>query len=268
VDAGEALLDELLELARAAALEGGRVAMDWRGSAALEIREKAASDDLVSQADEDAERAIRQVLARARPGDGVTGEEQGARAGGTGITWLVDPIDGTTSYLYGRSDWSVSVAAAREADGQILAGAVMEPVLGLLSSARLGGGTLSGATKAHCSDVGDLSRALVELNFGRPEQRGAAGATVDGLLPHVRDIRRSGSAAAALAHVATGRADAYWGPGLRDWDVAAGVLLVSEAGGEVGDRQAQRAPMLRGNWDLLASAPGLHASLRELLPGV
>jgi myo-inositol-1(or 4)-monophosphatase len=121
---------DLLAVARLAAAAGAEVALGWRGAASgLEVREKAGPADLVSQADHDTERAVRAVLAQRRAHDGILGEEQGSVAGSTGVRWLVDPIDGTTSYLYGRADWSVSVAACTEPDGRLLAGVVVEPML-------------------------------------------------------------------------------------------------------------------------------------------
>ena len=260
----EAELEALAAIAREAALAGGRVAMGWRGAQDLEVREKAGSDDLVSQADEDSEQTIRDTILRARPGDSILGEEQGAIAGDSGVAWLVDPIDGTTSYLYGREDWAVSVAAAWGEERRVVAGAVAEPAVGRLTEARLGGGVRVDGVPVPARGPVEVSRALIEVNFGNRDQRGDAGAMVSRLLPHVRDLRRSGSAAAALAHVAGGRADAYWGPGLQDWDVGAGLLLVAEAGAEVGDLERVLEPAARDGWDVLATAPGL----REPLLGI
>jgi myo-inositol-1(or 4)-monophosphatase len=259
---------ELLGLARMAATAGAEVAVRWsRHREELEVEEKAGPDDLVSQADRDAERAIRAVLSWARPGDGVLGEEDGDEAGESGVRWLVDPIDGTTNYLYGRPDWAVSIAAVRREDSRTLAAVVAEPALGRLTGASLGDGAWSGGRRLRCSPCADLSRALVEINLGRPEQRGRAGDLMRVLVPRLRDVRRGGSAAAALAQVADGRADAYWGPGLRPWDAAAGALIVSEAGGVVGDLNGPTG----GDWpggDILAAPPTLWEPLREILRGV
>jgi myo-inositol-1(or 4)-monophosphatase len=256
----------LLQVARAAAQAGAAVALSWREDAAgLHVEEKAASDDLVSQADREAEAAIREVLGARRPADAILGEEAPVKPGASGIEWAVDPIDGTTNYLYGRPDWAVSVAAVRVDDGQVLAGVVTEPSLGISTEARLAGGTWSDGQRVRCPSGADLSRALIEVNFGRPDQRPLAGRCVDALLPHVRDVRRGGSAAAALAQVATGRADAYWGPGLRAWDGAAGLLLVAEAGGTVGDLSGATPAAWPPSGDILAAAAGLWPPLRSLL---
>jgi myo-inositol-1(or 4)-monophosphatase len=259
-------LGELLAAARLAAQEGARVALAWRDRAdGLRIDEKAGPADLVSQADRDAERAIRAVLAKLRPDDGLLGEEQGATAGRSDVRWLIDPIDGTTSYLYGRADWAVSVAAAELTGDRLLAGVVVEPMLDRCTEAYSGGGARSAGLPATASRSDDLQRALVEVNLGRPDQRGQAGRMVDALTPVVRDLRRGGSAAAALANVASGRADAAWLPGLQPWDCAAGVLLVREAGGVVGDLAGPGGATWPGSGDVLAAPPGLWEQLRDLL---
>jgi myo-inositol-1(or 4)-monophosphatase len=260
---------QLLNLAREAAIAGAEVAVKWsRHREELEVEEKAGPDDLVSQADRDAERAIRGVLSRARPEDGVLGEEDGDQVGESGVRWLVDPIDGTTNYLYGRPDWAVSVAAVRAEDSRTLAAVVAEPELGRLTEASLGGGAWSEERRLRCSRCADLSRALVEINLGRPEQRDRAVDLMRVLAPRLRDVRRGGSAAAALTQVAAGRADAYWGPGLQSWDAAAGLLIASEAGGVVGDLNRPSG----GDWpdggDVLAAAPALWEPLREILRGI
>ena len=257
---------ELQAVARRAAEAGVEVASAWsRRREELRVEEKAAADDLVSQADRDTEAAIRAVLAAARPEDGVLGEEAGMVAGAGGIHWLIDPIDGTTNYLYGRPDWAVSVAAVRSEDSRTLAGVVAEPALGRLTEASLGGGAWAEGHRLRRTGSAGLERALVEVNWGSPAQRSLAPELQRALAPRVRDVRRGGSAAAALAQVADGRADAYWGPGLQAWDGAAGALIAAEAGAEVGD-------LLRltdGDWpaggDVLAAAPGLWQPLREIL---
>jgi myo-inositol-1(or 4)-monophosphatase len=262
-------LGELLGAAREAAREGAAMAMSWRRNlAALEVEEKAASDDLVSQADRDVERAIRAVLGRLRPTDGVLGEEDGETAGASGIRWLVDPIDGTTNYLYGRADWAVSVAAVSRDDSRTLVAVVAEPALDRLSEATAGGGAWSAGGRLRCNPGADLTRALVEINLGRGPQKALAKDLIGELLPRVRDIRRGGSAAAALAQVADGRADAYWGPGLQPWDGAAGALLVVEAGGSVGDLAGPTGERWPASGDVLAAPADLWEPLRELLAGV
>ncbi|MFL5899141.1 MAG: inositol monophosphatase family protein [Solirubrobacterales bacterium] len=260
---------ELLDVARRAAAAGIEVAGAWfRRRGELEVEEKAASDDLVSEADRDAERAIRRVLAAARPRDGILGEEDGMTAGGTGVDWLIDPIDGTTNFLYGRSAWAVSVAVVRTVDSRTLAGVVAEPALGRVTEASLGGGAWRDGRRLRRAGPVDLQRALVEVNLGRPRQRLHAGDLLRALQPRVRDVRRGGSAAAALVEVADGRVDAYWGPGLQPWDGAAGSLIVSEAGGCVGGLERATGGDWPAGGDLLAAPPPLWEPLRDILRSV
>jgi myo-inositol-1(or 4)-monophosphatase len=256
----------LRAVAGVAAAAGAAVALEWQRHASdLHVEEKAASDDLVSQADREAEAAIRAVLVSHRPDDAIVGEETGTRAGTSGVCWLIDPIDGTTNYLYRRADWAVSVAAVDAADGSILAAVVAEPALARVTEASLGRGTWVGSSSVPELTQTDLRRALVDLNVGSPTQRPRFGAVTKALVGRVRDVRRSGSAAAALAQVATGRVDAAWLPGLQPWDCAAGLLLVAEAGGLVGDLAGCGPARLPRSGDVLAAPPALWEPLRNLL---
>jgi myo-inositol-1(or 4)-monophosphatase len=262
-------LDALLDVALRAADAGVRAALRWAASRdELRVQEKAGSSDLVSQADRDAEEAIRMVLHRLRPGDAVLGEEAGASLGASSVRWAVDPIDGTIEYLYARPTWAVSVAAISAIDGTILAGVVAEPALSRTTAARLGGGTWCEGRRLECRKSFDLSRALVEINLGSGDQRSRAADVLDMLVPRVRDIRDCGSAASALAAVAAGRVDGYWGPGLNVWDAAAGILLVNEAGGAIGDLDGTCPGTWPTSGDVLAANHGLHEQLRQLLAPV
>lgn len=262
----EAGTRELLAVARRAADAGAEVAGDWfRRREELRVEEKAAPDDLVSEADRSTERAIRQVLRQLRPEDGILGEEDGMSAGESGVHWLIDPIDGTTNYLYGRPDWAVSVAAVSSADSRTLAGVVAEPALGRTAEACLGEGAWSDGRRLLRRGAVDLERALVEVNWGRPAQRSHAADLLRAFVPRVRDVRRGGSAAAALVQVADGRADAYWGPGLQAWDGAAGALIASEAGATVGDLEGATGGDWPASGDVLAAVPSLWGPLRDLL---
>jgi myo-inositol-1(or 4)-monophosphatase len=259
------LLADLLSVAQSAAAAGTEVSLDWQSRRdALVVDEKAASDDLVSQADRETEDAVCRVILAGRPDDSILGEERGERTGSSGTRWVIDPIDGTTNYLYGRPDWAVSVAALDDT-GRVLVGVVMEPMLGRTTHAVLGGGAWCGDQRLAQLHQNDLSRALVELNLGRGQQRASAGALVASLRPHIRDIRRGGSAAVALAQVATGRADAAWLPGLRPWDCAAGVLLVTETGGVVGDLSGRSSGEVPESGDVLAGPPALWPLLRDVI---
>jgi myo-inositol-1(or 4)-monophosphatase len=261
-----ATLDELLAVTREAARAGAAVAARWsRQRALLLVEEKTAPGDLVSQADRETEHAIRAVLREHRPRDGVIGEEGGAIAGSSGVVWMVDPIDGTTEYLYGRPNWAVSVAVVRERDGAVLAGVVHEPDADRVTEARVGAGAWCNGRRVRCREQTDLARSLIEINLGAGGQRLLAGRLVDALVPRVRDVRDSGSAAAALAAVAGGRLDGYWGPGLHAWDAAAGVLLVCEAGGTTGDLADAAPGVWPASGDILAASPHLLRQLKPLL---
>lgn len=258
-------LDELGSLATRAAEAGAACAREWLlPGRPLGARQKAGPKDLVSEADLATELAVRAVLSAERPHDAVLGEEHGGTEGDSGIDWLVDPIDGTTSYLYGRDDWAVSVAA-RDRDGRILVAAVAEPAQGRVTTAQLGGGTWAEGRRQAVHREHALAEALVEVNLGTPRQQRRAGAMVDALLLRVRDLRRGGSAASALAHLANGRADAVWCPGIQPWDGAAGVLLASEAGAVVGDLHGRADGRWQASGDVLAAPAHLWEPLRALL---
>lgn len=264
--AGERDLDALLDVALDAAAAGARVALRWSTVRdQLQVGEKAGASDLVSQADRDAEEAIRTVLRGRRPMDAVLGEEAGSSPGTSPVCWVIDPIDGTIEYLYDRPTWAVSVAAVSVIDGVVLAGVVTEPALGRTTAARVGGGTWCDGQRLKCRNASDLQRALIEINLGAGDQRERAADVMRVLVPRVRDVRDCGSAASALAAVAAGRVDAYWGPGLNVWDGAAGVVLVTEAGGTTGDLEAASPGTWPASGNMLAANSDLREQLRQLL---
>jgi fructose-1,6-bisphosphatase/inositol monophosphatase family enzyme len=147
--------------------------------------------------------------------------------------WVIDPLDGTTNYLYGIPAWSVSIAC-RDAEGGLVA-VVYDPSTAETFTAVRGSGTLLNGTPVRTTELGDLARALVGTGFGyTPERRALQASALAHVLPEVRDVRRAGSAALDLAWVACGRLDGFYEAGIRDWDRAAGLLLVTEAGGVTG----------------------------------
>ena len=245
------LLSELLDIAERGARAAIELVSDHR-PAALELDTKSSATDMVTQMDRGAEAAIRAVIAESRPSDVVMGEEMGdgggpavdgatddghaADGGASGqVTWWVDPIDGTTNYVYDHPGWNVSVAAA--IGTTVVAAVVADPTHGRTYTATLGGG-------ARCSDRPDplvlveppaLDHALVATGFDyQADKRHRQGLVVAALLPRVRDIRRMGAAALDLCSVAAGRVDAYYEAGLSTWDYAAGALIATEAGARVG----------------------------------
>ncbi|MCW2605864.1 MAG: hypothetical protein JWO60_557 [Frankiales bacterium] len=255
-------MDDLLQTAVETARAAAEVALRWRARpGGLRIEEKTGPGDLVSQADREAELAARRVLADRRPDDAVVGEEAPSTAGTSGVDWYVDPIDGTTNYLYGRDDWCVSVAAWRGSDP--LVGVVLEPVLDRLTTASAGAGAWCDGVRLQVRRPSALAQSVVELGLGRGERRARAGRLLTTLDPQVRDVRRGGSAAIALANVARGCSDVVWSPGLQPWDLAAGVLLVVEAGGVVTDL-AGGPPV----GEVLGGEAGVVEALRPLLQQV
>ncbi|WP_344946885.1 inositol monophosphatase family protein [Actinomadura miaoliensis] len=259
------LPEELLELAVAVAREAGRMLVDKRPAEGPDVvQTKSSPTDVVTQMDRAAEKLIIDRIREERPDDGFLGEEGGTRAGGSAVRWVIDPIDGTVNYLYDLPDWGVSVAA--EVDGEVVAGAVDMPRRGETYTAARGGGALlhtaTGTRELRCNTGVPLNRALVATGFGYEARRRARQAEVlTGVLPNVRDIRRGGSCSVDLCSLAAGRVDAYYERGVQAWDVAAGALVVREAGGRVdGLNGAPAGPEL-----VIAAAPGLWEDLHDLL---
>ncbi|MGY1809974.1 inositol monophosphatase family protein [Blastococcus sp. SYSU D00669] len=228
---------DLLDLAVATAREAAALVARGRAGASASVDVKSSPVDMVTAVDKASEELILGRLLDARPDDGLLGEEGGDRAGTSGVRWIVDPIDGTTNFVYGLPAYAVSIAA--EVDGRVRAGAVLNAATGELFTATLGGGAHLAAPGAdpvplRVGAPQSLERTLVATGFGyRAEQRRRQGAVVAELLPQVRDIRRYGSAALDLCAVAAGRVDAYFEQHLNPWDFAAGALVAAEAGAVV-----------------------------------
>jgi myo-inositol-1(or 4)-monophosphatase len=253
-------VDQLLDVAVEAARRAGALLLQGLGSA-RDIGTKSSATDMVSEMDRAAEAVVRAVIAERRPGDAILGEEGGEVAGTTGVRWIVDPLDGTTNFLYGFPVWSVSVAAER--DGAIVAGTVFDPVHNEIWTAVLGeGAALNGSPLPLLADRADLATALVATGFEYgAARRGEQGQVVTSVLPEVRDIRRAGSAALDMCWVGAGRVDAYFETGTHIWDRAAGLLVAAEAGAWVGGFDGG-PPADDG---VLAARPALAAELRALL---
>jgi myo-inositol-1(or 4)-monophosphatase len=252
--------EALLELAVSAAHAAGELLLGRFGGPPSGVDAKSSATDMVSDADRDAERLLLDAIARARPDDGLIAEESGHRPGTTGLVWVIDPLDGTTNYLYGIPAWSVSVAC-RDAEGGLVA-VVHDPSTAETFTAVRGAGTLRNGAPVRTTDLGDLTRALVGTGFGyTPERRALQAVALAHMLPRVRDIRRAGSAALDLAWVACGRLDGFYEAGIRDWDRAAGLLLVTEAGGTTGILD----PGLDGADCVVAGGRTLYDPLRALV---
>lgn len=227
---------------------------------------KSSPEDIVTNADRESEVLIRRLLAKARPNDGFFGEESDATAGSSGLTWVVDPIDGTVNYLYGIPSYAVSIAVvegdADPATWTTLAGAVLNPATGELFTASAGGGSFLGERALQVRAGVELPLALVGTGFGYSAPRRVRQAqVVAGLIGEVRDIRRMGAAALDLCSVAASRLDVYYERGLSPWDHAAGALVAREAGARVGAFGEDR----EGNDLVIAAAPDLYARFEPRL---
>jgi myo-inositol-1(or 4)-monophosphatase len=226
-------MSELTALAEAVAREAGTQLREAFTGGNLRTGTKSSPTDMVSEADVAAEHLIRERLLGARPGDGLLGEEGSDTRGTSGLRWIVDPLDGTTNFLFGIPQWGVSIAV-EDAQG-MLAGVVYDPMRDELWAADRGGeATLDGTPLAPRERAEDLGTALVATGFGYDAGVRAAQAEIAGrVLPLVRDIRRIGSAAIDLAWTAAGRYDAYFERGIKTWDYAAGALICEAAGLDV-----------------------------------
>ena len=224
-----------LELAERAARAAGDVLVSYYGRAPEGLESKTSVTDPVSDADREAERTIRELLTAERPDDGLIGEE-GSRveAAPSGRHWIVDPLDGTVNFLYGLRTWAVSIAL--EDEEGLAVGVVFDPVDAECFSAVRGSGARLNGDAIKVNGCTALDRAMVATGFSYvAEERAKQAQLLLELLPRIRDLRRAGAAALDLAYVAAGRVDAYYERGLKRWDEAAGLLLVEEAGGVLGE---------------------------------
>jgi myo-inositol-1(or 4)-monophosphatase len=250
----------LLELASRAARAAGALLVDRATGPATGVSAKSTRTDLVSDADRDAEALIVAAIRAERPGDAITAEEGAAAAGGSGLRWLVDPLDGTINYLWGIPHWCVSVAAADDAGAVV--GVVHDPSRDETFTALRGAGAALDGRPLRLEGAPPLDEAMLATGFNYArEERARQAARLAHVLPWVRDVRRFGAAALDLAWLAAGRVDGYLETGLQPWDWAAGALLVTEAGGAVQDLPARGGSPA----GLLAARAPLAGPLRELV---
>ena len=257
---------ELLALAQETATVAGELARLRRAEGVEIAASKSSPEDVVTLADRETEALIRGLLADARPDDGFYGEESTATTGTSGLTWVVDPIDGTVNYLYGIPFYGVSIAVvegdADPATWTALAGAVRNPAIDELFSARAGHGAHLNGRRLQVGSGAPLSLALFGTGFSYDSARRTRQAQVlQGLIHEVRDVRRMGAASLDLCAVAAGRLDLYYERGLKPWDHAVGALVAAESGARVGafgdDREGQSL--------LIAAAPDLYRAAEPLL---
>ena len=265
-DAHEA--DALLAIAVEAATTAGALLLERVGRGAeRSIASKSTPTDLVSEADLASEHAIRELLAARRPTDGFVGEEGDHAEGTSGLSWVVDPLDGTVNFLFGIPQWCVSVAVA-DRDGTI-AGAVYDPNRDELFSATRDGRAMLAGPHGEAELSGsvrddELSTAMLATGFAYDaDVRAAQARVLVRVLPRVRDVRRFGSAALDLAWTAAGRYDGYFERTVKQWDIAAGALICERAGLRVLELPVhEQLP-----WGILVTRPALAEPLLELVGG-
>ncbi len=252
-----ALNSALLEVADAAVdLVTDRVAKS-SADPDLAIDTKSSRTDMVTDMDRWVEHTLVQSISAARPGDGFLGEEGTSSASTTGVTWIIDPIDGTTNFVYDIPGYSISVAAS--IDGSVVAGIVHDPVRSERFRATLSGGATRNDEAIRVSTPLNLATSLVATGFSyQSERRRAQAKVLEHVLPAVRDIRRFGGAALDLCSLACGRVDAYYERGLQPWDLAAGALIATEAGATVDVHDADDGA-------LIGASPSIFSDFSELI---
>ena len=239
-------VSSLVEVAEALAREAGALILDGRRRHVSVAATKSSAQDVVTEMDLASEALLRRRLAELRPDDGILGEEEAFREGTSGITWVVDPIDGTVNYLYGLPAYAVSVAAVvgppQPSTWTVLAGCVFAPEDGRTYTAGRGLGARLDGRVLRVNEARPLIDSLVGTGFGYTASRRTSQARIVAeLLPRVRDIRRVGSAALDLCTLAGGGLDLYYERGLQPWDLAAGALVAQEAGAQVTGLRGQPA---------------------------
>jgi myo-inositol-1(or 4)-monophosphatase len=246
---------EVLNLAESIALKAGSLLVNRPSK--FDLDEKSGVFDFATQMDHESEKLIVSEILAARPNDGLIGEEGANRESKSGVTWVIDPIDGTVNYLYDIPGWCISIAA-KDRDGG-LAGVVYSPATQSLWKAHRGGGAFLNGNPIKCNDPVVLNRALVGSGFAYDlEKRKIQAALIARLLPEIRDLRRLGACAVDMCHVASGSLDAYFEAGVNEWDYAAAGLIATEAGAMIS--------IDTGIWNgeknmVIVAGPALHPAL-------
>ncbi|MCP4038680.1 MAG: inositol monophosphatase [bacterium] len=253
------MLDLAVRLARSA----GAIQRE-RYESHLEIETKSADIDLVTEVDRACEALIVDGIRKARPGDAILAEEGGAHETASAPwRWVIDPLDGTVNYAHGFPRFCVSIGIERHGEREI--GVVYDPLLDECFSAVRGAGAYLGDRRLEVSTTPRVGQALVATGFAYDVHRSTADnvAQFARMLKAARGVRRDGSAALDLCYVAAGRLDAYWEFKLHPWDVAAGILIVEEAGGTTTDANAEAAPA--SGAEIVASNGRVHKEILALL---
>jgi myo-inositol-1(or 4)-monophosphatase len=231
----------------------------------LQISRKGPAD-FVSTADLKAQKTLREELSKARPAFGFLMEENDGEADTSGASerWIVDPLDGTTNFLHGMPHWAISIAAER--GGEIIAGLVYNPIVDEMFWAEKGIGAYLNNQRLRVSARQELADCLIATGLpfkGSKQQTPEALKALEAVMPQVAGIRRAGAAALDMAYVAAGRFDAYWESGINPWDVAAGYIIVKEAGGFITSHHPGKNPVMDGS--VIASNEGIHDKIVKIL---
>lgn len=254
-------LTGLVRLAEETALEAASLLRSGLERDDLVVSTKSTGTDMVTDMDRAAEQLIVDRLLGRRPDDGMLGEEGTDVDGTSGVRWIVDPLDGTTNYLYGHTGCNVSIAA--EVDGQLQLGVVVDILAGdVFVAAGDSPPTRNGTAMAELGPPPPLAEALIATGFGYdPGRRTAQAVLLSGIIGSLRDVRRMGAAALDLCSVAAGRVDAYYERGLAPWDLSAGTMIARACGAKVTDLHGDEPS---GDF-VVAAHPDLHGPLTDLL---
>jgi myo-inositol-1(or 4)-monophosphatase len=257
-------MSELLALASAIAREAGGIARA-RFHEPRTIDTKSSAIDLVTDVDRALDALIRTRILDARPSDGMLTEENTAHAGTSGVRWVVDPLDGTTNYAHAFPCYAISIGI--EADGERVAGVIYDPMRDELFAAERGKGATLDGKPIHVSATRELQRGLLATGFAYDvhTKKTPNMAYFERFVSSAQGIRRMGSAAIDFAYVACGRFDGYWELHLAPWDVAAGLLIVDEAGGRTTDFDGGPPPASGAR--IVASNGALHDAMLAQLRG-
>ncbi|HSP13926.1 MAG TPA: inositol monophosphatase family protein [Thermoanaerobaculia bacterium] len=252
-----------IEIATEAARRGAAVLLRYWETLGKEDADLKARNDWVSKADRESEQAIIACIRELSPGDSFLGEETGATAGKSERTWIIDPLDGTSNYLQHFPVWSVSIALREK--GEMTAGLIYEPLRDLFFTAERGAGAFRGDERMHVSNQQQVEGSFLATGFPfRAQEYVSVYCEIfEDVIRIAKGVRRAGSAALDLAYTAAGVFDGFFEIHLAAWDVAAGSLLVREAGGNVTDFSGGDRWLERGN--IIGASPGVHRDLLGII---
>lgn len=252
-----------LEVAKEAARRGAAVLRSYWEQLGRDDADLKARNDWVSRADRESERAIVACIQELSPGDAFLAEESGASGDRSNRTWIIDPLDGTSNYLQHFPFWSVSIALRR--GDEMIAGLVYEPLRDLFFTAEKGSGAWRDGARMHVSDQGGVEGSFLATGFPfRAQEYVSVYVRIfEDVIRKAKGVRRAGSAALDLAYTAAGVFDGFFELHLAAWDVAAGSLLVTEAGGRVTDFSGGDRWLDRGN--IVGAPPGVHGELLRMI---